>query len=91
MLYIFVSFLTYTVIRLLVLLIEDGVALYHVINHIGFADLLAPELFRCAQVLSVIVTQVVVAHNGNRFDAFVVKEHNSMSEKVILYFCTTTN
>lgn len=52
------------VVRVLSLLVEDGVGSNHVINNIALGDLLGAELLGSRQVLSVVVTQMVVADNG---------------------------
>ena len=55
----------------LAVFVEDPVALDHVVNDVGLADLFAPELLWCAQVLAVVVAQMVVAHDRHRFNPFI--------------------
>ena len=51
-------------VRVLPRRVENVVGLHHVVHHAALADLLAPKLLRSRQVLSVIVTKVIVADNG---------------------------
>ena len=53
------------VIRLLSGLVDELVGLDHVIDNVALGDLLGPELLGSRQVLSVIVTEMVVASNGH--------------------------
>lgn len=46
-------------------LVQDLVRGNHIVDNVGFADLLRSELFFGGQVLAVIVTQMVVANNGD--------------------------
>lgn len=57
------------VIGVLVLLVEDGVGSNHIVDHIALGDLLGTELLGGRQVLSVVVTQVVVADNGGELQS----------------------
>lgn len=50
-------------------LVQDLVGGNHIVNNVGFADLLRSELFFGRQVLAVIVTQMVVANNGDGLQA----------------------
>lgn len=56
------------------LLIQDGVGSDHVIHDIGFGDLLASELFLTAEILAVVVAQVVVACDAGEFDSGIDQE-----------------
>ena len=64
------------VVGVLTLLVQDRVSLNHVINDIGLGDLLGAELLLGAQVLAVVVAQVVVAGNGGQLDTSVDEEVN---------------
>jgi hypothetical protein len=57
------------VIGVLALLVEDIVGGDHVVDDVGFADLLAAELLLRGQVLAVVVAEVVVGCNGGEFDS----------------------
>jgi len=57
----------HTVVGMFVWLVQDLIGGNHIIYYIRFADFLASELLGSREVLSVIVTQVVVAHNGSWF------------------------
>lgn len=65
-----------TVVGVLILLVQDVVGSNHVIDYIGFGDLLGTELLLRAQVLAVIVTKVVVAGNRGKFDTSVDQKVN---------------
>lgn len=65
-----------TVVGVLILLIQDVVGSNHVIDNIGLGDLLGAELLLRAQVLTIIVTKVVVAGNGGKFDTGVDQKVN---------------
>ena len=49
--------------------VEDGVGLDHVVDDGALGDLLGLELRGRAQVLAVVVAQMVVAHDRDRLDA----------------------
>lgn len=63
-----------TVVRVLARAVQDGVGLNHVVDNVGLRDLLGAELALGAQVLAVIVTQVVVAGDRGELDARVDQE-----------------
>ena len=54
--------------------VENAVGLNHVIDDVGLGNLLGAELLVRAEILSIIVTQVVVAGNGGEFDTSVDQE-----------------
>lgn len=58
------------------LLVEHRVGLNHVINDVGLGDLLGAELLLGAQVLAIVVTEMVVAGNGGQLDTGVDQEVN---------------
>jgi len=64
------------VVRVLTLLVEDRVGLDHVIDDVGLGNLLGAELLLGAQVLAVVVAEMVIAGNGGELDAGVDKEVN---------------
>ena len=64
----------YCVIRMLALLVKDRVGFNHVIDNVGFGDLLGAELLLGAEVLSVIIPKMVVAGNGGEFDTSTDQE-----------------
>ena len=51
------------------LTIQDLVRIDHVIDNVRFRNFLASKLFRCHQIVSVIVSQMIVTNNRTRFDA----------------------
>lgn len=65
-----------SVVGVLILLIENVVGRDHVIHNVGLGDLLRAELLLGAQVLAVVVAQVVVAGNGGKLDTSVDQEVN---------------
>lgn len=64
------------VIGVLALLVENMVGFNHVIHDIGLGDLLGAELLMGAQVLTIVVTQVIVAGDGGQLDAGTDEEVN---------------
>lgn len=56
--------LTYTVVRFLSRLVQYGVGLDHVVNHIALRDLFGAELLWSRQVFPIVVAKVIVADNG---------------------------
>ena len=56
------------VVRLLSGLVKDLVGLDHVIDDVALGDLLGPELLGSRQVLSIVVTEMVVRGNGDGLD-----------------------
>lgn len=54
--------------------VENGVGLHHVVNDVGLGDLLGAELSLLAQVLAVVVAEMVVAGNGGKLDTGVDEE-----------------
>ena len=62
------------VVRVLVWTVEDVVRLHHVVDDVGLGDLLGPELLVRAQVLAVVVAEVVVAGDRRHLDAGVDEE-----------------
>lgn len=62
------------VVGVLALLVQDVVSLNHVIDDVGLGNLLGAELLLGAQILAVVVAQVVVAGNGGQLDAGVDEE-----------------
>lgn len=57
------------VVGVLALLVQDVVGLNHVVDDVGLGDLLGAELALGAQVLAVVVTEMVVRGNGGQLDA----------------------
>lgn len=64
------------VVRVLALLVQDGVGGDHVIDDVGLGDLLGTELLLRAEVHTVVVAKVVVAGDGGELDAGVDQEIN---------------
>lgn len=64
------------VIRVLALLVEDGVGLDHVVNDVGLGDFLGAELLLRAEVLAIVVAKMVVAGNGGELDTSGDQEVN---------------
>lgn len=56
---------TYAVVGLLPRPIEYGVCPHHVIHHIALGDLLGAKLLWCREISSIVVTQMVVADDGD--------------------------
>jgi hypothetical protein len=65
-----------SVIWVFTLLIKHSVGFNHVINNVGFGDLLGTELLLGAEVLAIVVTQVVVAGDGGELDTGADQEIN---------------
>lgn len=63
-------------VRVLALFVQDTVSLNHVINDVGLGYFLGAELLLGAQVLAVIVSEMVVAGNRCQLDAGVDEEVN---------------
>lgn len=63
-----------SVIGVLALLVQDRVGFNHVIDNIGLGDLLGSELLVGAQVLAVVVAQVVVRRDGRELDTGIDQE-----------------
>jgi hypothetical protein len=63
-----------TMVWVLALFIEDSVGSDHVIDHIGLGDFLGTELLLGAQVLAIVVTEMVVGCDGGEFDTGVDEE-----------------
>lgn len=57
------------VVGVLALLVQDVVGLDHVVHHVGLGDLLGAELALGAQVLAVVVAEVVVRRDRGQLDA----------------------
>ena len=73
------------VVWMLALLVQDGVGGYHIINDVGLGNLFGAELPLRAQILAVIVAEVVVAGDGGELDAGVDEKVNESR----LHFCLT--
>src|ERR1700730_17473773 len=63
-----------SVIRMLALLVENRVGFNHVIHDVGLGDLLGAELLLGAEVLSIIVAEMVIAGNGSELDTSADQE-----------------
>lgn len=59
------------VVRVLVLLVQDGVSGDHVVHDVALGDLFRAELLLRRQVLAVVVAEMVVACDRGEFDASV--------------------
>lgn len=64
------------VVGVLTGLVEDGVGRDHVVDDVGLGDLLGAELLLGAQILAVVVAQVVIAGDGSELDTSVDQEVN---------------
>mmetsp|Transcript_12652 Transcript_12652/g.46725 ORF Transcript_12652/g.46725 Transcript_12652/m.46725 type:complete len:281 (+) Transcript_12652:377-1219(+) len=64
----------YSMVGMLVLVVQDPVRRHHVVHHIRFRDLLGAEGLRRTEIASIIVSQVVVRHDGDRLDARIDEE-----------------
>lgn len=64
------------VIRVFAFLVQNVVGSNHVVNDIGFGDLLGTELLMRAKVHSVVVAKVVVTGNGGELDTSVDQKVN---------------
>ena len=62
------------VIRMLAFLVKNRVGFDHVINDVGLGDLLGAELLLGAEILSVVVAEMVVAGNGGELDTSADQE-----------------
>jgi hypothetical protein len=63
-----------SVIRMLALLVENRVGFNHVIHDVGLGDFLGAELLLGAEVLSIIVAEMVIAGNGSELDTSTDQE-----------------
>jgi len=63
-----------SVVGVLVLLVQKVVGSDHVIHNVGLGDLLGAELLLGAQVLAVVVTQMVVTGDGGELDTGIDQE-----------------
>lgn len=61
-------------VRMLVLFVQDTVGRDHVVNNVRLGNLLGAELLLGAQVLAVVVAEMVVACNRGQFDAGIDQE-----------------
>lgn len=66
-----------SVVGMLVFSIQDLVGSHHVVDNSGLGDLLGAELLVGRQVLSVIVTQVVVRGDTHRLDTSIDQKVNN--------------
>jgi len=64
------------VIWVLALLVENVVGLNHIIDNVGLGDLLGAELALRAQVLAIVVTEMVVRSDRGQLDTSVDQEIN---------------
>lgn len=64
------------VIRMLILSVQDAVCGNHIVNNVGLRDFLGAELLLGAQVLSIVVAEMVVACNRSQFDTSIDQEIN---------------
>jgi hypothetical protein len=64
------------VIRVFAFLVENSVGFDHVVDNVRLGNLLGTELLLGTQVLSIIVSEVVVAGNGSEPDTSVDQEVN---------------
>ena len=62
------------VVRVLAVLVQDRVGLHHVVNNVRLGNLLGAELLLGAQVLAVVVAEMVVGGNGGQLDTSVDEE-----------------
>ena len=62
------------VVGVFTLLVEHSIGFNHVIDNIGFGDLLGAELPLGTEVLSVVITKMVVAGDGSELDACADQE-----------------
>jgi len=56
--------------------VENSVGLDHVINNIRLGNLLGAELLVRAEILSIVITKVIVAGNGSKLDTSTDQEVN---------------
>lgn len=64
------------VIWVLALLVENVVGLNHIIDNVGLGDLLGAELALRAQVLAIVITEMVVRSDRGQLDTSVDQEIN---------------
>src|SRR5277367_1373988 len=64
------------VVGMLAFLVKDRIGFDHVINNIGLGDLLGTELPLRAEILAVVVSEMVVACNGSKLDPSIDEEIN---------------
>lgn len=63
-------------VGMLAFLVKDVVGSNHIVDHVGFGDLLGAELLLRAQIHTVVVAEMVVAGNGGELDTGVDQEVN---------------
>lgn len=64
------------VVGVFVLLVQNLVGRHHIVHYVGLGDLLGAELLLGAQILAVVVAQMVIASDGSELDASVDQEVN---------------
>ena len=62
------------VVGVLALLVENVVGLNHIVDNVGLGNLLGTELLLGAQVLAIVVAEMVVACNGGQLDTGIDEE-----------------
>lgn len=65
-----------SVVGVLAFLVQDSVGSNHIIDNVRLGNLLRTELLLRAEVLAIIVAEVVVAGNGGKLDACIDEEVN---------------
>ena len=66
----------HSMVRFLAWRVQDRVGSYHVVDNVGLADFLGAKLFLRAEVLAVVVTQMVVAGNRGKLDTSIDEKVN---------------
>ena len=65
-----------SVVGMFAFLVEDGISLNHIVDDVRFGNFLGAELLLRAKVLSIIVTEVVVAGDRGQLDTSADQEVN---------------
>lgn len=63
-------------VRMLAWLVQHRVGLHHIVDNVGFGDLLGAELSLRAQIFAIIIAQMVIACDGSKLDASADQEIN---------------
>jgi len=75
------------------ILVEQRIRRYHVINNIALGYLLGPELGRSSEILSVVVTEVIIADNCDGLNPSTNKkvDENRLELGLSLFEVISTN
>lgn len=66
--------------------VQDAVTRHHIIHHIALGDLLAAECLRCAEVHTIIITQVIVGYDRSGLET---STHEKVNQDALHFGLTT--